>query len=232
MQVKPLNKNKNTYKRQLPDTSRISPPSCNGYELSTEQLHRLLSSDQINTCESSFDKAVQKQKQLFSICNTLDRQNQIHQEIQLLLNKADGIHWLDFQISEFKSLCPTEILEQLSRPSKETIQIINNSQIINQEFFNLFDEQLYSPLKTLAKISPENMNEFDRGKWHHWCQNIDSRLGAIKNQIKSAQEFFSLKTFDKIEKLAKDNITLIQLGNIKHLFQQNTFPTHDVEHYD
>lgn len=208
------------------------PPNTNGYSLSTEQLHQLLSGDQLNTCQNSFDDAVHKQQQLLTICNLLDRQNSIHDEIEDLLNAENGAYWLDKQISEFKLLCPTEILNQLSHSSNAKTPPIHNGDIINLHFLSLISEHLFSPLTTLSRIKTDELSEFERDDWYQWCLNFNDQLQAIKSQIKSAQLFFKLKTFDKIKNLAKDDYTKQQIGHTKKLFQLSTTAKQDVEYND
>ena len=220
------------HKQSNAPANRKNPAASNGYALSTEQLHQLLSGDQLNTCQSQFDKAVHKQHQLLIICNTLDRQNSLHMEVELLLTSANGIHWLDQQISEFKSLCPAEILLQLSHPSKNMTHRITNCHVINQCYFSLLNEHLLSPLTTLSRIEPKEMSDHDRDEWYGWCKTIDNELSSIKQQMKSAQSFFSLKTFDKIMKLAKDNNIRQLTGNMKHLFHSTNILKQSVEYND
>lgn len=210
-----------------------SPPSSsNGFTLSTEQLHQLLSGDQANTSKNSFDNAVKKQQQLLVICNTLDRQNSIYAEIDSLLNSSNGIHWLDMQISAFKSLCPAEILLKLSHSSKSFAHEINDTQIIKLQYFSLINEHIFSPLSALAKIDPGTLDDNERKEWHDWCKGLDNEFNTIKQQITSANNFFTLKTFDKIINLAKDTDIQQQIGNTKHLFQNTAFSNKSVEFCD
>ena len=214
------------------NTSRTPAATSSGYGLSTKQLHQILSGDQLNTCHNPFDKAVHKQHQLLLICNTLDRQNSIHMEIELLLNSANGIHWLDQQISEFKLLCPDDILLQLLHPPQNRIHKIDNSHVISQQYFSLLNEHILSPLTTLTRIEPKELNELERNEWYDWCKGLNNELGIIKQQLKLARDFFSLKTFDKIMKLAKDNDIRQQTGNMKHLFQNTNISKQSVEYND
>lgn len=205
------------------------PPNSNGYSLSTEQLHSLLSGDHINTCENTFDKAVLKQQQLLTICNVLHHQNSLHKDLELLLTSTNGIDWIDAQINEFKANCHPDLLVKLSHPAQTDTQKIENSQIINQHFFSLINERLCIPLSILSKLDPKKMNERERTEWYEWCLEFDITLEKIKQYVNSAQQFFSIKTFDKISNLAKDTGIQQHLGNIKHLFQSNANLAHDVE---
>jgi len=222
-----LKKNNTTRGHQASSLAKI-----NGYSLTSEQLNRLLSADQTDTSADLFDKAVLKQQQLLTINNTLNKQNKIHSEIELLINANNGVYCIDSHISEFKLLCPPEILLNLSQPCKSTAPVIKNGDIINQNFFSLVNELLYSPLITLSKTAINAISEQERTEWYDWCNQLDSQIQSIKHKLVSAQRFFSLKTFDKLTALAKDEHTQEQLGNTKHLFQHNDVFTHDVEHDD
>lgn len=215
--------NKDVHKKSNPSRNGAKrPANSNGYSLSTEQLHQLLSGDQLNTSQNTFDDAVHKQQQLLTICNLLDRQNSIHDEIENLLNAENGAYWLDKQISEFKLLCPSEILTQISHSANTKTAPIKNGDIINLHFLSLISEYLFSPLTTLSRIKTEELSEFERDDWYQWCLTFNDQLQTIKSQIKSAQLFFKSKTFDKIKKLAKDDYTAQQIGHTKKLFQLST----------
>lgn len=206
------------------------PPNINGYNLSTTQLHQLLSGDQLSTSNDPFDKAVQKQQQLLTICNLLDRQNNIHREIDELLHSANGADWLDKQISEFKSHCPTEILLALLHNAGNKSSLIENAAIINQHFFSLIHEHLLTPLSTVAKLQHNELTQYERQDWYEWCLNFQNEFEHIKQQICTARNFFTMKTFDKISELSKDKNTRQQIGNMKSLFQSNNLVKHDVEY--
>ncbi|MCK5336190.1 MAG: hypothetical protein KAQ67_08505 [Gammaproteobacteria bacterium] len=204
------------------------PSSINGYGITTDQFHTLLTADQQNSYQNSFDKALRKQQQLFTICNTLERQNTLLHELEDLLNSEKGILWLDSQIKQFKTYCPPAILRQLFKPTNFTSKKIENSEIINLNFLSLINEIFYIPLNALVKIKTGEMTECERNEWYQWCLKIDQQLVMFKVQLKSALTFFSTKSFDKICDLAKDVATEQQLGNMKHLFQQKTSSVEDV----
>jgi len=206
------------------------PASSNGYSLSTDQLHQLLSGDQLNTSLNTFETAVKKQQQLLTICNLLDHQNSIHAEIEHLLNAEKGAYWLDKQISAFKTLCPPDILSQLLHTANAKTPLIENIGSIDQHFLSLINEHLYSPLTTLSHIKSEELDESEREDWYEWCLHFGEKLNTIKLQIKSAQSFFNLKTFDKINNLAKDDTIKQQFGHTKNLFQHSSTENHDVEY--
>jgi len=230
MQTKHIHNKDVQKKANISSNGAKRPPNTNGYSLSTKQLHHLLSGDQLNTSHDSFDDAVHKQQQLLTICNLLDRQNSIHDEIEKLLNAENGAYWLDKQISNFKLLCPAEILNQISHSAISKTPLIHNSEIINLHFLSLISEHLFSPLTTLSRIKTEELSEFDRNDWYQWCLNFNEQLKTIKLQIKSAQLFFTLKTFDKIKNLAKDDYIEQQIGHTKKLFQLNSTAKQDVEY--
>jgi len=230
MQNKHIHNNDVQQIEKKSDNGPKRPPNTNGYSLSTQQLHQLLSGDQLNTCQNSFDEAVHKQQQLLTICNLLDRQNSIHEEIENLLNAENGAYWLDKQISEFKLLCPAEILSQLSHPANSKTTMVHNAEFINQNFLSLISEHLLSPLNTLSRIKTDQLNKFEREDWYQWCLSFNDQLKTIKSQIKSAQSFFNLKTFDKIRILAKDSSTKQQIGQTKKLFQLSSNAKQDVEY--
>jgi len=205
------------------------PASSNGYTLSTQQLHQLLSGDQQITSHDPFEQAVLKQQQLLVICNLLDRQNSIHQRLSQLLNADDGAQWLDQKISEFKSHCPAEILHKISHASNEQCAEIKYCSVINQNFFSQISEHLYTPLIILSKLQTSELNDNERQDWYEWCLDFKNKLTAIEKQMADGKEFFSLKTFDKIRVLEKDKTIQQQLGSMKNLFQPNPLPDHDVE---
>lgn len=214
--------------KAAPSLNKSTPLSSNGYGITTQQFHTLLSTDQHNNYESTFHKAICKQQQLFTICNTLERQNALLHEFEDLLSSDKGALWLDSQIKQFKSFCPSHILMQLSKPCSSSLHKIEHSEIINLNFLNLINEIFYIPLNALAKIKTGTMSEQERKEWYEWCLKIDQQLLMFKVQIISAQSFFSIKSFDKICNLAKDGTTRQQIGNIKHLFQQKTSSAEDI----
>lgn len=197
--------------------------------INTQQIHALLLTEQQNNHKSSFDKAIRKQQQLFTICSTLERQNALLNELEDLLNSNNGVYWLDTQIQQFKDFCPSSIFTQLSKSSNDSIHKIEHSEIINLSFFNLINDIFYIPLNALTKIKTGLMNECERKQWYEWCLKIDQQLVMFKVQIISAQSFFCEKSFDKIYNLAKDDTIKQQLGNVEHLFQQKTSSTEGVE---
>ena len=213
--------------RSVPDNKR--PTSSNGYALSTQQLHQLLSGDQKITCHDPFEQAVLKQQQLLVICNLLDRQNSIHQRLSQLLNADDGAQWLDRKISKFKSHCPAEILHKISHASSEQCAEIKYCSVINQNFFSQISEHLYTPLIILSKLQTSELNDNERQDWYEWCLGFKNKLTTIEKQMSDGKAFFSLKTFDKIRVLAKDKVIQQQIGSMKNLFQTNPLPDHDVE---
>jgi len=206
------------------------PPSTNGYTLSTEQLHQLLSGDQQSTCHDPFEEAVHKQQQLLSICNLLDRQNSIHNRLDQLLNAENGAHVLDQKISEFKFRCPADILRQLSHPSSHQSIDIKHGDIINMNFFSQINERLYSPLLTLSKLNCNHLSNEERQDWYDWCADFDSRLASIEEHMGSCWQFFSMKTFDKVLQMTKDKAIQQQIGCMKNLFQSSDLVEHDVEY--
>jgi len=205
------------------------PASSNGYALSTQQLHQLLSGDQQNTSHDPFEQAVHKQQQLLVICNLLDCQNSIHPRLSQLLNTDDGAQWLDQKISEFKSLCPAEILHKISHASNEQCAEIKFCSVINQNFFSQISEHLYTPLIILSKLQTSELSDDERQDWYDWCLGFNDKLAAIEKQMTDGKEFFSLKTFDKIRLMAKDKTIQQQIGSMKNLFQSSPLPDHDVE---
>jgi hypothetical protein len=215
--------------KAAPSFNKPTSHRNNGFGITTQQFHTLLSTDQQSNYESSFHKAICKQQQLFTICNTLERQNDLLHEFEDLLSSDKGALWLDSQIKQFKSFCPSNILMQLSKPCSSSLHKIEHSEIINLNFLSLINEIFYIPLNALAKIKTGTMNEHERREWYEWCLKIDQQLLMFKVQIISAQSFFSTKSFDKICNLAKDKTTQQQIGNIKHLFQEKTSSAEDVE---
>lgn len=202
-------------------------------DIDTKHFQSLLSPDQKNNAESSFEKAIRKQQQLFTICNTLERQNTLLQELENLLNSKNGVIWLDTQIQQFKLFCPPKILLQLSKPSRtSTNNKIEHSEIIHLNFLSLINEIFYIPLNALTKIKTDSMSDHERKEWYEWCLKIDQQLVMFNVQIISAQSFFNVKSFDKICNLAKDDTIRQQLGNIEYLFRQKTSSAEDVEHSD
>lgn len=198
--------------------------------IDTKHFHTLLSPDQKNNTESSFEKAIRKQQQLFTICNTLERQNTLLQELENLLNSKNGVIWLDTQIQQFKAFCPPKILLQLSKPSRtSTNNKIEYSEIIHLNFLSLINEIFYIPLNALTKIKTGSMSDHERKEWYEWCLKVDQQLVMFNVQIISAQSFFNVKSFDKICNLAKDDTIRQQLGNIEYLFRQKTSSAEDVE---
>lgn len=196
---------------------------------SSAQLQHLLSGDLMSPAQNSSDITTHKQQQLFTIHNILDRQETLLNDIDLLVNNNRGAHWLDAQISEFKSLCPAELLLQISHPSSSKLSAIEHCDIINQHFLSLVIELLHSPLISLSKTNLNEINELQRSEWYEWCNELTSQIETIKHKVRSAQTFFSIKTFDNISRLAKDKRIREQLGIIKHLFQHTHFLAHDVE---
>lgn len=196
----------------------------------TKDLHNILSADQKNNAQSSFEKAIRKQQQLFTICNTLERQNTLLQELENLLNSENGVIWLDTQIEQFKVFCPPKILLQLSKPSSmSSTKKIEHSEIIHLNFLSLINEIFYIPLNALTKIKTGSMSDRERKEWYEWCLKVDQQLVMFNVQIISAQSFFNVKSFDKICNLAKDDTIRQQLGNIEYLFQQKISSAEDVE---
>jgi len=197
--------------------------------LETSSKQALLASDNIKNHHRSFKKAVQKQQQLFTICNTLERQKSLLLEVEDLLNNQNGVLWLDAQISQFKNLCPSNLLMKLSRCTN-TIKNIENCEIIHLNFLSLLNEIFYVPLNALSKLQIGQLDDQERKDWYEWCLNIDQQLLMFKIQIKSARSFFCTKSFDKICYLAKDSINEQQLGNIKYLFQHKVSSIEDTVH--
>ncbi|MDH5423406.1 MAG: hypothetical protein OEY29_00260 [Gammaproteobacteria bacterium] len=223
---------KHTIKTNKPAASpnRSVPPSFNGYGINTEQFNALLSGNQLHCHETSFDKAVRKQQQLFTIYNTLERQHTLIYKIDEILNNRHGVLWLDSQIKEFKLLCPSDILMNISTPLISPLRGIEHSEIIHLNFCSLINDIFYTPLNALIKIRLADLSEHERKEWYEWCLKIDSQLIMFKAQIKSAQTFFSAKSFDKICRLAKDNDHQQQLGNMRYLFQQKARSVDNVEY--
>lgn len=204
--------------------------TLNTNDIDTKDLHTLLSSDRKNNAENSFENAIRKQQQLFTICNTLKRQNTLLQELENLINSENGVIWLDTQIEQFKAFCPPKILLQLSKPaSTSTNNKIEHSEIIHLNFLSLINEIFYIPLSALIKIDTGSMSDHERKEWYGWCLKIDQQLVMFNIQVISAQSFFNVKSFDKICNLAKDDTIRQQLGNIEYLFQQKTSSAEDVE---
>lgn len=226
------NFSKNAANNKKPATSpnKAIPPSINGYGINTDQFNALLSGNQLNSHETSFDKAVRKQQQLFTICNTLERQNILISKIEEILNDRNGALWLDSQIREFKLLCPSGVLMKISTPLTSPARGIRHSEIIHLDFLSLINDIFYTPLNALEQIKLGELSEHERKEWYEWCIKIDSQLIMFKAQIKSAQTFFSTKSFDKICRLAKDDNDQQQLGNMKYLFQQKAQSIDDVEY--
>ena len=197
--------------------------------LETSSIQALLATDNIKNHHRSFKQAVQKQQQLFTICNTLERQKSLLLEIESLLNNKNGVLWLDAQISQFKNLCPSHLLMKLSRCTNTT-NSIENCEIIHLNFLSLLNEIFYVPLNALSKLQIRQLDDQERKDWYEWCLNIDQQLLMFKIQIKSARSFFCTKSFDKICYLAKDSINEQQLGNIKYLFQHKVSSIEDTVH--
>jgi len=197
--------------------------------LETTSIQTLLATDNINNQHSSFKKAVHKQQQLFTICNTLERQNSLLLEIEGLLNNENGVLWLDTQISQFKNLCPSHLLMKLSRCTN-TINNIENCEILHLNFLSLLNEIFYVPLNALSQLQIGLLGDQERKDWYEWCLKIDQQLLMFKVQIQSARSFFSTKSFDKICNLAKDSNNEQQLGNIKYLFQHKVSSIEDAVH--
>lgn len=194
------------------------PASSNGYALSTTQLHQLLTGDQLSTCHDPFEKAVKKQQQMLVICNLLDHQNSIHVDLEKLLYDDDGAVWLDQQIGEFKSVCPAEILQQLMHIPGSGNHSIEHTDTIQKNYFSLISEMLYTPLLTLTKLQTTDLTEQERNDWYEWCLEFGDKLNKIRQQIASARQFFSGKTFDHLRLMSKDSATQQQIEQMKKLF--------------
>lgn len=208
-----LNTPNNQSKKPIPLKSNQS--SCK-----REQIHTLLSRSPSNSKDTPFDKALRRQQQLFTISTTLERQTRLLDEIDTLLNSQKGITWLDSQIKELKTLCPSNILMQLAKPSHATSPSgIKNSEIINLDFISLINEIFYIPLNALSTIKIDEISDNARKEWFEWCLKIDQQLVIFKVQVRTAQSFFNLSSFDKIYQLADDEDTKKQLKEIAHLFE-------------
>lgn len=209
---------KNTHSSERSAAFSTRPSSTNGFNLSTEQLHNLLTKDHESCSQNPFDKAVEKQQKLLKIINTLDRQNTIHQTLDDLLNSRYGIHWLDQQINLFKSLCPGEILSMLRHIAISQKHLIPGCDTILHQYHCLLNELIHTPLKTLANTKINELNEYERNDWYNWCSDLDRKIHQLQERINDSRYFFTEKTFDKIYDLTKDTHVRQQLGSTKHLF--------------
>lgn len=200
----------------------------NKFSLLSKQSHYLPASKQ-GTVYSQLAPLEQQQSSL--ILNTSKQQDTQHHSVEHLLHR-DNVILIDSRISEFYPRCHNDVIFSSTRPLGNTFQLNGHYNFIRQLFYSLNNELFHSPLTMLVKNSLEKHSNQLISKYHDCFDKLISQQSFMKLQIQSIPQFFTVKTFDKPRRLAKDKHTQEQLGHIKDLFQHSDFLTQDVGHND
>ena len=212
------------------DNAQLRPAAFRGKRLTTEQLHNILTTDnsQLPVCEQ-FDRAVQRQRYLFKICNTLDRHDEIHHQVDQLLHAPRGVHWLDNQNQQFKRHCPEPLLSTLihlaemdclpdKHPGNISRRDIAGVETMVTHYETLVHDTIQQPMKTLSTLQPAALDDQQRYDWYRWCADLDTVLHELVNRIGQAQAFFTRETWQNILTLSPENASHTDLDMIAGFF--------------